>query len=91
MSIEGISLDHFIAIPQTNLNSTTPSRWSHAVSHYFLSDDIKQDATTTTAHRKRFIPVLKEVKVLTTSLSKIWGNTDGCAEQYIYASALYLI
>ena len=28
---------------------------------------------------------------MTTSLSRIWGNTDGCYEQYICASALYLM
>ena len=28
---------------------------------------------------------------MTTSLIKIWENTDGCAEQYICASALYLM
>ena len=27
--------------------------------------------------------------MLTTSLSTIWETTDGCAEQYICASALY--
>ena len=57
----------------------------------FLSDDSKQDAVTTTAHRKRLISLLKNKKVLTTSLIKIWGNTDGCAEQYICAYALYLM
>ena len=35
--------------------------------------------------------MLKNQKVLTTSLSKIWENTDGCAEQYRCASALYLM
>ena len=34
---------------------------------------------------------LKKKQVLTTSLSKIWENTDGCAEQYRCASALYLM
>ena len=29
--------------------------------------------------------------MLTTSLSTIWENTDGCAEQYRCASALYLM
>ena len=28
---------------------------------------------------------------MTTSLSKIWKNTDGCAEQYRCASGIYLI
>ena len=30
-------------------------------------------------------------KILKTSLSKIWKNTDGCDEQYKCASALYLM
>ena len=57
----------------------------------FLSDDSKQDDATTTAHSKRFIPLLKNEKMLTTSLSTIWENTDGCAEQYRCASALLLM
>ena len=28
---------------------------------------------------------------MTTSLSTIWENTDGCAEKYICASAMYLM
>ena len=35
--------------------------------------------------------MLKNKQVLTTSLSTIWENTDGCAEQYKCASALYLM
>ena len=56
-----------------------------------LSDDSKHDATTNTAHSKLFISLLKNKQVLSTSLSKIWENTDGCAEQYRCASALYLM
>ena len=67
------------------------SRPQHAVFHSFLSDHRKQDAATTTAHSKLLISLLKNKQVLTTSLSKIWENTDGCAEQYRCASALYLM
>ena len=35
--------------------------------------------------------MLNNKQVLTTSLSTTWENTDGCAEQYICASALYLM
>ena len=35
--------------------------------------------------------MLKNKQVLTTSLSTIWENTDGCAEQYRCASAMYLM
>ena len=59
--------------------------------HYFLSEDIKQDAATTTEHSKRLISFLKDKKSLTTSLSIIWENTDGFSEQCICASALYLM
>ena len=62
MSIEVIALEHFIAVPQTNLNSTTPSRQRHAVFHSFLSDDSKHDAVATTAHSKGLISLFKEKK-----------------------------
>ena len=60
----------------------------HAVFYYFLSDDIEQYAATTNVHSKLLIELLKFKKVLTSTLSKIYENTDGCAEQYICASAL---
>ena len=62
MSIEVILLEHFSAVPKTDINSTTPSRQLHAVFHYFFSDDSKQDAANTTAHRKRLISLLKDKK-----------------------------
>ena len=52
MSTEDIALEHFSALPKAYINSSTPSRQCHAVFHYFLSDDSKQDSVTTTAHRK---------------------------------------
>ena len=91
MSIEGIALEHFSASTQGDINSTTPSRPRHAVFHSFLSDYSKQYAATATAHSKQFISLLKNQQLLTTSLSKIWENTDGCSEQYRCAYALYLM
>ena len=90
MYIEVIALEHFSAAPQADINSSTLSRPRHEVFQSFLSDDSKQDAATTTAHRKLLISLLKNKQVLTTSLSTIWENTDGCAEKYRCASALYL-
>ena len=87
----GIILEHLIALTQTNINSTTPSRQRHAVFHSYLSGDIKQDASTTTAQSKSLISLLKDKKVLTSHLSTIWDNADGYAEQYRCASALYLM
>ena len=41
-----------VHLPKVDINTTTPSRQLHEVFHYFLSDDSKQDAATTTAHIK---------------------------------------
>ena len=48
VSIEVIALGHFSLASQADINSTSPSCQRHAVFHYFLSDDRKQDADTTT-------------------------------------------
>ena len=66
MSIEGIALEIFSAARQVDIYSSTLSRPRHAVFHSFLSDDSKQDADTTTAHRKSFISLLKKKQALTT-------------------------
>ena len=91
MSIEGIALEHFIPKPQADINSYTLSRPRHAVFHSFLSDDIKKDDATKTTHSKLLMSLIKNKRVLTTSLSTIWENTDGCSDQYRCASALYLM
>ena len=59
VSIEGISLEHFSTLPQIEINTSTKPCPRHAVFHFFLSDDSKQDATTTTAHRIFLIGLLK--------------------------------
>ena len=63
MSIEGIALEHFSAAPQADINSSTLSRPRHAVFNYFLSENIKQDAATTTVHSKRLISLPKNKQV----------------------------
>ena len=80
MSIEGIALKTFSALPNSDINSTTPSRQLHSVFRSFLSDNSKQDAATTTVHINSLISWIKDKKVLTTSLSTIRENTDGWAE-----------
>ena len=57
----------------------------------FFSDDSKQDASTTTADSNRLIELLKNQKILMSALSKMWENTDDCAEKYRCATALYLM
>ena len=91
MSIEGIVFEHFSALPKADIKLSTISRQPHAVFHSFLSGDSKPDAATNTAKIKQIISLLKNQQLLTTSLSKIWKNTDGCAEQYRCASVLYLM
>ena len=91
VSIEGIALEHLSSLPQTEINASPEPCPRHAMFHYFLLDYIKQDTATTTAHSNFLIEILKEQKVLTSTLSTIWENTDGCEDQYICASAIYLI
>ena len=62
VSIEGITLEHLSALPQTEINSSTEPCPRHFLFCYFLSDDSKQDAATTTAHSKRLIELLKNQK-----------------------------
>ena len=82
MSIEGIVLEHSSALPQTAISSSTKPCPHHALFHSFFSDYIKQDASTNTEHSKYLIKLLKDQKVLTSTLSTIWENTDSCAEKY---------
>ena len=72
MCIEGIALENFSALPKIEINSSTKPCPCHAVFHSFLSDDSKQYSATTTAQIKRFIEMLKEQKLLTSTLSTIW-------------------
>ena len=55
VSIEGIALKHFIALPQTGIKTPKKSFPRHTVFNSFLSDYRKQDSATTTAHIKRLI------------------------------------
>ena len=73
-------MEHFSAAQKAYIKSSSLPRQRHAVFHSFLSDDIKQDAATNTAHSKLLISFLKNKEVLTTSLITILENTDGCAE-----------
>ena len=89
MSIEGIALEHFSALPQIEINSSTEPCPRDVVFRLFLLIDSKQDSASDTAHSNFLIKLFKK-KLMSTS-STIWGNTDGFAEQYICASAIYLM
>ena len=62
MYIEGFVLQHFSALSKADINSTTPSCQRHVVLYYFLSDNSKQDTSTTTAYKNHLISLLKEKK-----------------------------
>ena len=72
MFIENISLEHFSALPNIEINSSTKPFPRHTELHYFFSCDHKQDAATNNTHNKHLIELLKEEKLLTSTLSKIW-------------------
>ena len=72
VSIEGIGLENLSALPQTEIDSSTKPCPRHSVFHSFLSDDIKQDSIINTAQTKLFIELLKEKKILISTLSTIW-------------------
>ena len=84
-------MENFSAVPQADINQTTLSHQCHAIFNSFKSDDRTHDSANTTAHRNHFISFPKYKKLMTTSLSTIWENNNGCAEQYRGASELYLM
>ena len=60
--IDGIALEHFSALPQIEINSSTKPCPRHAVFRSILSYDRKQDAANTTAHSNRLIELFKKQK-----------------------------
>ena len=64
MPVEGISLEIFNALPQTEINSSMKSCPRHAVFHYFFPYGIEQESATTNAHSKRLIELLKKISVI---------------------------
>ena len=47
----------------------------------FLSGDSKQDAATTSAHRKLIIELLKNRQLIFSDISTIWDNSNDCDYQ----------
>ena len=67
-------MEHFSALPQTEINSSTEPCLQHAV-FLFFSDDSKKYASTTTAHRNRLIELLKTKKtdvIIEYNMGKYW-------------------
>ena len=53
-------------------------------------DKIKQDDAKTAAYRKLIIGFLNQLNIMYAKLSTLWGNIDGCDENYRYYTELYL-
>ena len=60
LNIEGIALENFSALSQTEINSFTKVCPRHTVFHSFLSDHSKKDAATITPHSKSLIELFKK-------------------------------
>ena len=82
----------------TSVRHTIPVHFYHQIMcHFrrcfipFFSGDRKQYTATTAEHSKHNIELFQNITVLFADMSTIWGNTDGCAEQYRCATALYLL
>ena len=52
-------------------------------------NDSKQDATTTIAHIKYIIELLKQRNIMSNILITTWERMDGCDEQYRCSTELY--
>ena len=70
--IEGIALESFSRAEPFLSLSKSKSCKEHAGIHYFLSDDIKQDAATTYAHRKCIIELLNQRNKTSPESSATW-------------------
>ena len=71
VSNKGILLEHFNALPQTEINLSKKSFPRHALFKYFSSDDSKRYAAITIAHSKFLIELLRFKKVLASLLGTI--------------------
>ena len=83
ISIEGVALEKFNKLKQ----STIPM----ANFHSNLSDESDQDASTTETHLCIIIQFLLTKWMIYPLLTTMWDHTDGCANKYCCASAIYLI
>ena len=63
VSIEGIALENFSALPQTGIEVSTKSCTRHAVFNYYFPDYSKHDASNNTTHSKILIELKKIIDV----------------------------
>ena len=81
--MEGVALEHF--------NKLKPSTIPMEQLRCHLSDGSDQDYSTTVTHIFILIKFLLTKNILALFLTTMWYHTDGCANQYRCASAIYLL
>ena len=62
-----------------------------SVFHSMILDESEQDGAATAANSNHLIKTLVDDGVLKKRLSTLWEETDGCAESYWCATALFLL
>ena len=91
VSMEGVALEHFKATLVDAVANPSNDDIIQAVFHSFLSDDSAQDGATTATHTRQLLQKLLDSDIIKAGLSTLWESTDGCAEQYRSATALFLL
>ena len=88
-----VQSDHFgngrsLSIEGNNLQYIDEDHEENSEFHSHLSDDSRQDASTTHAHMTSMLNELKKGNTLKPKCT-IWKSTDGCCKQYRCGSSLY--
>ena len=90
-----VQSDHFgngrsLSIEGNNLQYIDEDHEEHSEFHSHLSDDSRQDASTTHAHMTSMLNELKKGNKLKPKCT-IWESTDGCCKQYRCGASLYFL
>ena len=90
-----VQSDHFgngrsLSIEGNNLQYIDEDHVEHSEFHSHLSDDCRQDASTTHAHMTSMLEELKKGNKLKPKCT-IWESTDGCCKQYRCGASLYFL
>ena len=81
--MEVVALEHF--------NKLKPSTITMSQSHSNLSDGSDHNASTTAAHICILLQFLLKNQMTSPYLITVLNKTDGCANQYCFASDIYLL
>ena len=90
-SMEGIALEHFKSDLSNTIGDAQNDNHIKSIFFSFLLDNSKQDGATCAAHTKRLLETLIDSRVIKQGESTLWEATNGCAESYRCATAIYLL